>query len=135
MLAGQVVFGVQQVALSAFEHCSPLAQFAEQLTAAPVHGSVNEPQVLAGQVLGVQQVFWSAPPPVPHCSPAAQVALQVKVVPLHGSFQVPAHWFGGHPVAGAQQVALSAFEHCSPLAQLALQSTAVPVHGSVNLPQ
>lgn len=72
---------------------------------------------------------------MPHCSPVAHVALQVKVVPLQGSFHVPAHWFAGHPVAGVQQVALSAFEHCSPVVQFAEQSTTVPVHGSVKVPQ
>ena len=43
-LAGQVVFGTQQVVWSELEHCSPLPQFDVQLTTVPVHGSLNVPQ-------------------------------------------------------------------------------------------
>ena len=54
-LAGHAVAAVQQVALSAFEHCSPLAQLVAQLRVVPVQGSNCEPQKFAGQVSGVQQ--------------------------------------------------------------------------------
>jgi hypothetical protein len=42
--AGHAVAGVQQVALSALEHCSPVAQFVAQSRVAPVQGSACEPQ-------------------------------------------------------------------------------------------
>jgi hypothetical protein len=42
--AGHAFAGVQQVAWSAFEHCSPVSQFVAQSTDCPVHGSVKVPQ-------------------------------------------------------------------------------------------
>jgi hypothetical protein len=130
---GQVVFGVQQVAWSAFEHCSPLVQFEVQLTNSPVHGSVKVPQKLAGQVVfGVQQVLKSDPPSaVLHWVPAPHGALaQVSVWPVHGSVQVAPHQLAGQVVAGVQQVALSALEQTSGATQFVVQSSVAFVHGS-----
>jgi hypothetical protein len=129
---GHDVAGVQHVFLSAFEHCSPLAQVVAQSTVWPVHAALKDPQNPEGHVRsGVQHVLASEPPATPHCSPLAHVVLQVNVVPLHGSFHVAPQYPDGQPVAGVQHVLSSAFEQTSPAAQFDAQLTIWPVHGSV----